>query len=296
MTELADIGAADSPAQSRVPGVVSHQQSDGSSAGSIAGDMTARPLVRFENVSKRYPVGDTTAVDDVSLSFHAGEFVFLVGSSGSGKSTMLKLLTRETLPTAGNVFVDGIDTAKVPARHVPRLRRRYGCVYQDFKLLANRTVAENVAFAMVVTGHAPTEIQTRVPAICELVGLADKMDAFPAELSGGQAQRASIARAFVNRPKFLVADEPTGNLDPETAVGIMRLLSRINRTGTMVIMATHDRSIVDRMRRRVVSLDGGVVARDSIGGYDPDQPDNTDDQQAAPETAALPPLVVEQRA
>lgn len=221
-------------------------------------------MIRFDGVSKSY--GSTWALRDVNLDVTKGEFVFLVGPSGSGKSTCLKLMNRAETPTSGRVWVAGKDVARLSSAKVPMLRRNMGCVFQDFKLLATKTVAENVAFALEVTGRSRKVVDSQVPAILELVGLGDKAHRFPAELSGGEAQRVSIARAFVNRPLILLADEPTGNLDPATAAGIMRLLGRINKTGTTVVMATHDRHVVDTMRRRVVELADGLVVRDESAG------------------------------
>ncbi len=195
-----------------------------------------------------------------------GEFVFLIGPSGSGKSTCLRLLLREDVPTKGSVFVSDFNVARLPRRRVPRLRQKIGCVFQDFRLLSNRTVAGNVAFALEVIGKPQKIIKRVVPEVLELVGLEGKADRMPHELSGGEQQRVAIARAFVNRPLVLLADEPTGNLDPDTSQDIMLLLERINRTGTTVLMATHDHSIVDSMRRRVVELDLGRVVRDESRG------------------------------
>ncbi len=222
-------------------------------------------MIRLENVTKSYK-GDTVALRDASVNVEKGEFVFLVGASGSGKSTFLRLLNREEVPTTGEIFVAGKDIGQLNSWKVPFLRRNIGSIFQDFKLLSNKTVAENVAFALEVIGRPRAVVQTQVPAILELVGLAKKVGNFPNELSGGEQQRVSIARAFVNRPLILLADEPTGNLDPATSVGIMRLLDRINRTGTTVLMATHDRSIVDTMRRRVIELDRGSIIRDQSRG------------------------------
>ncbi len=222
-------------------------------------------MIRFEDVSKTYK-GDVTALKDLSLEILKGEFVFLVGPSGSGKSTFLKLLLRDEVATDGRVLVAGRDIGRLGAWKVPQLRRNIGCVFQDFKLLTNKTVYENVAFALEVIGRPKHIVRTQVPQILDLVGLTKKADNFPTELSGGEQQRVSIARAFVNRPLILLADEPTGNLDPATTVGIMRLLDRINRTGTTVVMATHDQRIVDAMRRRVVELDHGALMRDQVRG------------------------------
>jgi cell division transport system ATP-binding protein len=222
-------------------------------------------MIRFENVTKVYK-GDVVALRDLTVEFNKGEFVFLVGPSGSGKSTFLKLLLRDEIATSGRVLVAGRDIGRLGAWKVPSLRRNIGCVFQDFKLLPTKTVYENVAFALEVIGRPKHIIRTQVPQILDLVGLSKKADNFPNELSGGEQQRVSIARAFVNRPLILLADEPTGNLDPATTVGIMRLLDRINRTGTTVVMATHDQRIVDAMRRRVLELDHGSVVRDQARG------------------------------
>jgi cell division transport system ATP-binding protein len=222
-------------------------------------------VIAAEHVTKIYKNG-TRALEDVTLEIEKGEFVFLVGPSGSGKSTFIKLLIREEKPTSGNLWVAGKLVNKLSSWRVPYLRRNIGCVFQDFKLLPNKTVFENVAFAMQVIGRPRSAIDTHVPQILELVGLRDKADSYPDQLSGGEQQRVSIARAFVNRPLVLLCDEPTGNLDPKTSVGIMRLLDRINKTGTTVLMATHDHSIVDSMRRRVIQLEEGRVVRDEDRG------------------------------
>jgi cell division transport system ATP-binding protein len=222
-------------------------------------------MIRFEDVSKTYK-GDVLALRDVSMEILKGEFVFLVGPSGSGKSTFLKLLLRDEVATEGKVLVAGRDIGRLGTWKVPQLRRNIGCVFQDFKLLPNKTVYENVAFALEVIGRPKHIVRTQVPQILDLVGLTKKAQNFPTELSGGEQQRVSIARAFVNRPLILLADEPTGNLDPATTVGIMRLLDRINRTGTTVVMATHDQRIVDAMRRRVIELDRGTLVRDQVRG------------------------------
>ncbi|HSK61163.1 MAG TPA: cell division ATP-binding protein FtsE [Actinomycetospora sp.] len=223
-------------------------------------------MIRLENVTKVYPTSTRPALDDVSVEVERGEFVFLIGPSGSGKSTLLRLLLREDVPNEGNVWVANWNVGRLASRRVPRLRQRMGVVFQDFRLLPNKTVAENVAFALEVIGKPRHTIRTVVPEVLDLVNLAGKADRMPSELSGGEAQRVAIARAFVNRPLVLLADEPTGNLDPETSTGIMTLLERINRTGTTVVMATHDRQIVDSMRRRVVELSSGRLARDDSRG------------------------------
>jgi cell division transport system ATP-binding protein len=222
-------------------------------------------MIKTVDVKKTYK-GGTVAVAGVSMEIEKGEFVFVVGPSGSGKSTMIKMLNKEEEPTAGEIYVAGKNLANLPRWRVPYLRRNVGCVFQDFKLLPNKTVFENVAFALEVIGRPRTVVRRQVPQILELVGLGEKLDRFPDELSGGEQQRVSIARAFVNRPLILLADEPTGNLDPATSVGIMRLLDRINRTGTTVVMATHDHAIVDSMRRRVVELEDGSIVRDQSRG------------------------------
>jgi cell division transport system ATP-binding protein len=222
-------------------------------------------MIRLEAVSKVYK-GDVAALRDANVNIEKGEFVFLVGASGSGKSTFIRLLNREELATEGRIWVAGKDIGRLSASKVPFLRRNIGYVFQDFKLLQGKTVAENVAFSLEVIGRPRKVIRTQVPAILDLVGLGEKAERFPDELSGGEQQRVSIARAFVNRPLILLADEPTGNLDPSTSVGIMRLLERINRTGTTVVMATHDHSIVDTMRRRVIELEQGTIVRDQSRG------------------------------
>jgi cell division transport system ATP-binding protein len=222
-------------------------------------------VIKLENVTKAYG-DDVVALRDASVDIQKGEFVFLVGASGSGKSTFIRLLNREETPEEGQIFVAGKDIGQLSSWKIPYLRRNIGCVFQDFKLLMSKTVAENVAFALEVIGQPKHVIRTQVPAILELVGLEGKAHRYPHELSGGEQQRVSVARAFVNRPLILLADEPTGNLDPTTSVGIMRLLDRINRTGTTVVMATHDRGIVDTMRRRVIELDRGNIIRDQSRG------------------------------
>src|ERR1700712_4397558 len=222
-------------------------------------------MIRLEHVTKTYK-GEIAALRDANVDIQKGEFVFLVGPSGSGKSTFIRLLNKEETPEEGRIFVAGKDIGELSSWKVPFLRRNIGCVFQDFKLLLNKNVSENVAFALEGIGRPRHVIQTQVPAILDLVGLAHKANSLPTELSGGEQQRVSIARAFVNRPLILLADEPTGNLDPATSVGIMRLLDRINKTGTTVVMATHDRGIVDTMRRRVIELDRGSIVRDQARG------------------------------
>ncbi len=226
-------------------------------------------MIRLHEVTKAFKRGrdgEVVALDTVSLEITKGEFVFVVGPSGSGKSTFMRLLTREQVADTGEVWVAGKNLKKLRRWKVPMLRREIGYVFQDFKLLPNKTVRENVSFALEVIGRGRRDIRDRVPEVLELVGLTDKAGALPHELSGGQQQRVSIARAFVNNPRLLLCDEPTGNLDPATSVGIMKLLDRINRTGTTVVMATHDQQIVDSMRRRVVELEDGRIVRDQVRG------------------------------
>ena len=222
-------------------------------------------MIRTVNLSKNYR-GGIPALHEVSIDILKGEFVFLVGPSGSGKSTLIRLLLREELPSSGEIFVAGKNINHLASWKVPMLRRNIGCVFQDFKLLPSKTVFENVGFALEVIGRPRDFIAKAVPEVLDLVGLADKVDRMPDQLSGGEQQRVSIARAFVNRPQILLADEPTGNLDPATSVDIMKLLDRINRTGTTVLMATHDHAIVDAMRRRVIELERGGVLRDQERG------------------------------
>lgn len=223
-------------------------------------------MIRFDSVSKVYARGARPALDDVNVEVQRGEFVFLVGASGSGKSTFLRLVLREERPTSGKVIALGRDLSQVSSWKVPYLRRQIGVVFQDFRLLPNKPVFDNVAIALQVIGKPRHHILTTVPEVLELVGLEGKEKRLPHELSGGEQQRVAIARAFVNRPSILLADEPTGNLDPKTSVGIMRLLDRINRTGTTIVMASHDDEIVDQMRKRVIELVDGVVVRDQDRG------------------------------
>ena len=223
-------------------------------------------MIRFEDVTKTYEGQTRPALNRLTLEIAKGEFVFLVGESGSGKSTFLKLVLREYLPTSGHIHVAGKDLARLHSWKVPALRRQIGTVFQDFRLLPRKTVNENVGFAMQVIGKPASLIRKVVPETLELVGLEGKGDRLPEELSGGEQQRVAIARAFVNRPAILIADEPTGNLDPNTSVGIMKLLDRINRSDTTVIMATHDSNIVDQMRKRVIELAGGELVRDQSKG------------------------------
>ncbi len=223
-------------------------------------------MITFDHVSKTYAGQKRAALHGIDLEIDKGEFVFLVGASGSGKSTFLRLILREHRPTEGHVFVAGHDVGRLPSWRIPGLRRQVGTVFQDFRLLPGKTVYENVAFALQVIGKSGAHIRATVPETLELVGLDDKTDRLPDELSGGEQQRVALARAFVNRPPILIADEPTGNLDPATSVGIMKLLDRINRTGTTVVMATHDSSIVDQMRKRVIELSDGELVRDQSKG------------------------------
>ena len=225
-------------------------------------------MVTFENVTKIYEP-DVAALQDVSFGIDKGEFVFIVGASGSGKSTVIRLVLKEIELTHGKIVVGGRDLGRLKRSKVPMLRRNVGCVFQDFKLLPNRTAAENVAYALKVQGESQEQIRRKVPEVLNMVGLTHKMSSLPDELSGGEQQRVSIARAFVNHPPLLICDEPTGNLDPDTSVGIMQLLYRINRSGTTILMATHDREMVDKMRKRVIALDSGKVVRDERrGGYE----------------------------
>ena len=227
----------------------------------------AGAMIVFEGVTKIYEP-DVTALRDVSFVIEKGEFVFIVGASGSGKSTLIKLLLKEFEATEGKIIVGGRDLTRLKGNKVPLLRRNVGCVFQDFKLLPSRTAAENVAYALKVQGESRASIRRKVPEVMNMVGLAHKMNSLPDELSGGEQQRVSIARAVVNHPPLLVCDEPTGNLDPDTSVGIMQLLYRINRAGTTILMVTHDREMVDKMRKRVIALEDGRVSRDERrGGY-----------------------------
>jgi cell division transport system ATP-binding protein len=228
---------------------------------------TAGSMIVFDNVTKVYEP-NVVAMRAVTFHIDKGDFVFVVGASGSGKSTLVKLLLKEIDPTEGKIVVGGRDLSRLKRSKVPMLRRNIGCVFQDFKLLPSRTAAENVAYALKVQGESRTSIRKKVPEVLSMVGLSHKMNSLPTELSGGEQQRVSIARAFVNHPPLLVCDEPTGNLDPDTSVGIMQLLYRINRSGTTILMVTHDREMVDKMRKRVIQLEDGRLARDERrGGY-----------------------------
>src|SRR5271167_810991 len=222
-------------------------------------------MIKFQNVTKTYK-GSTVALNDCNVEIDKGEFVFLVGPSGSGKTTFIRLLLREEVPDSGRIWEAGKEIGHLSKWRIPYLRRNIGCVFQDFRLLPNKSVFENVAFALEVIGRPRHVVANQVPQVLDLVGLANKRDNLPNELSGGEQQRVAVARAFVNRPLILLADEPTGNLDPATSQGIMRLLDRINRTGTTVVIATHDAALVDWMRRRVVELDQGTIVRDQARG------------------------------
>ena len=223
-------------------------------------------MIRLEHVTKVYPKAARPSLNDVSVEIEKGDFVFFIGPSGAGKSTIIKLLLREVAPTKGKVYLNGRDVGSLSRWRVPMFRRSIGCVFQDFRLLPNRTAAENVAFALEVIGKSQTVARRVVPEVLELVGLGGKEHRYPHELSGGEQQRVAVARAFVNRPLVLLADEPTGNLDPDTSIEIMRLLDRINRTGTTVVMVTHDSNIVNQMRRRVIEVDQGRMVRDQQRG------------------------------
>jgi cell division transport system ATP-binding protein len=223
-------------------------------------------MIRFDNVTKSYKGGSCVALRDITVDVDKGEFVFLVGASGSGKTTFIRLLLREELPDTGQFLEAGRNIVELPKWRVPYLRRNIGCVFQDYRLLPNKTVFENVAFALEVIGRPRHVVANQVPQVLDLVGLSSKRENLPNELSGGEQQRVAVARAFVNRPLILLADEPTGNLDPQTSQGIMQLLDRINRTGTTVVVATHDEVLVDKMRRRVIELSNGMIVRDQARG------------------------------
>lgn len=223
-------------------------------------------MISISNVTKHYRGSSRPALNNVSLEIEKGDFVFLVGASGSGKSSLMRLMLREDTPNSGTVHVLGENLKRIPSRRIPFFRRKLGVVFQDFRLLPNKTVAQNVAFSLEVIGKSRAFIQTAVPDVLGMVGLAEKADRLPSELSGGEQQRVALARAIVNKPAILLADEPTGNLDPSTSEGIMALIERINLAGTTVVMATHDRGIVDRLQRRVVELRDGEIIRDQTGG------------------------------
>ena len=224
-------------------------------------------MIEFKNVSKKYGTG-TVAFDNANFTIEKGEFAFLIGDSGSGKSTMIKMMLKEEDPTSGNIIINGRDITKIKPSKVPYLRRSMGIVFQDFRLLPDKTVYDNVAFAMYVVRASQKHIKRQVPMVLSLVGLSQKAKMYPNELSGGEQQRVALARAIVNNPSMLIADEPTGNLDPNTAWDIMELLNDINLRGTTVVVATHAKDIVDRMNRRVIRIDHGNIVRDEKGGYD----------------------------
>jgi cell division transport system ATP-binding protein len=230
-------------------------------------DEAPRPVISFHGVSKVYPNG-VVALRDVDLAINQGDFSFLVGASGAGKSTLVRLLIREEVASTGRIFVEGAEITRMPHRRLPKLRRRFGIVFQDYKLLSNRTVAQNVSFALQVTRPGQRHLREKVEEVLWIVGLEDKVNKYPDQLSGGEQQRVAIARALVHRPRIFVADEPTGNLDPDTSWGIVQLLLQINHRGTTVLMATHNREVVDLVRRRVIAIEGGRVVRDEAqGGY-----------------------------
>ncbi len=267
--------SANSSGHSSVERVGSHSRGVTSQLSAVLPDLdldtaaqpSGKPVITFDHVTKVYPAQpNKPALDDVTVQVCAGEFVFLVGHSGSGKSTFIRSIIREIKPSKGHIYIGDEDLGSMRNWRVPYLRRNIGCVFQDFKLLPNKTVFENVAFALEVIGKSRHVIKTQVPEVLRLVGLQDKLDKRPDQLSGGEQQRVSIARAIVNRPPLLICDEPTGNLDPQTSRGIMDLLLRINRTGTTVLVATHDREMVDNMRKRVIMLEKGHVARDQERG------------------------------
>jgi len=233
--------------------------------GAVLNGTPRSPAVELRDTTVVYP-GGNVGLDGVSVAIGRGEFAFLVGQTGCGKSTFIKLLLREIDPSRGKVLIAGRDIGALPRKKVPKLRRNIGVVFQDYKLLPNRTVYDNVAYTLKVIGESRSGIKAKVPEILRLVGLSTKLNSYPDELSGGEQQRVSLARSFVNHPPLLLADEPTGNLDPETSIGIMQLLYRMNRTGTTVIVATHDNEMVDRMRRRVIEMHEGRVVRDEAAG------------------------------
>jgi cell division transport system ATP-binding protein len=231
----------------------------------LAADPALRPVISFHGVGKTYPNG-TVALRDVDLAIYQKDFVFLVGASGAGKSTLVRLLIREEIASSGRIFIDGSEITRMPRRKLPKLRRKFGIVFQDYKLLPHSTVAQNVAFALQVTRPGQRHLKEKVEEALWIVGLEDKLNKFPDELSGGEQQRVAIARALVHRPRIFLADEPTGNLDPDTSWGIVQLLLQINHRGTTVLMATHNREVVDLVRRRVIAIENGRVVRDEVEG------------------------------
>ncbi|MGN8914446.1 cell division ATP-binding protein FtsE [Anaerofustis butyriciformans] len=224
-------------------------------------------MITLKDVSLIYEGGENPALKDVNINIDKGEFIFVIGKSGAGKSSLIKLILKEIAPTTGEITVAGYDLNKLKSKQVPFLRRHVGVVFQDYRLLENRTVYENVAFAMEVMQHKQSKIQKRVPNVLRMVGLKDKARKYPNQLSGGEQQRVAIARSIINNPKILICDEPTGNLDPQTSIGIMKLLHDINKRGTTLLVATHDKTIVDAMQRRVIALKDGVIIGDRKGGY-----------------------------
>ena len=223
-------------------------------------------MIRLKDVEMEYENG-TEAIRNISLEIQDGEFVFLVGPSGSGKSTLIKLLTGEVIPSAGRIMVNGFAVSRISGKHLPLMRRTLGIIFQDFRLISKKTVYDNLEFVMRAVGAKPREIRERIPYVLELVGLTDKADHYPDELSGGEQQRVAIARALVNNPDTIIADEPTGNLDPERSLELMSLLVKINKLGTTVVVVTHEKDLVDRFGKRVVTIDSGHVVNDSVGGY-----------------------------
>jgi cell division transport system ATP-binding protein len=254
---------------------LAHHQVEGATPVSLAAllpprlsqvpDPGLRPVISFHGVSKTYANG-TLALRDIDLAIYLGDFCFLVGASGAGKSTLVRLLIREEAASTGRIFIDGMETTRMPRRRLPKLRRKFGIVFQDYKLLPKLTVAQNVAFALQVTRPGQRHLKEKVEETLWIVGLEDKLSKFPDELSGGEQQRVAIARALVHRPRIFLADEPTGNLDPDTSWGIVQLLLQINHRGTTVVMATHNREIVDLVRRRVIAIESGRIVRDEVEG------------------------------
>lgn len=224
-------------------------------------------MIKMKNVSKKYEKTGYKALNNVNVHIDKGEFVFVVGESGAGKSTFIKLLFKELEISSGNLLIDNVDVLNLKNKEIPFFRRKLGIVFQDFRLLPNKTVYENIAFAMEIVEHTPKDIQNEVPTVLKMVGLSNRAKYYPEQLSGGEQQRVAIARAFANNPKILICDEPTGNLDPNTSIGIMKLLESINKMGTTIIMATHDKNIVDKFQKRVITLHNGSIVQDKKGGY-----------------------------